>query len=157
MPSYQYRNFLCKDKIDLLMQKRRKSIANALELHFSCINPSRWHSHFIFITRMLRPRIKVFILLMKISSLAVPQVVKMPNSGPTSDEKISSKWQFHFSVSEMGSCWSVGVFYFRLLQVCMRSSSVDILSQHNQPPLSPHKLSDHHTKLHRKTTHQKFK
>ena len=33
----------CWDHIDGLMQERCNSIANALELHLSCTNPSTWH------------------------------------------------------------------------------------------------------------------
>ena len=33
----------CNDHVDGLMQKRRNSIASALELHLFCIKPMRWH------------------------------------------------------------------------------------------------------------------
>ena len=45
MPSYQYRRIHCGHKIDGTMQERCNSIANALELCLSCINPLRWSYH----------------------------------------------------------------------------------------------------------------
>ena len=42
MLSYHYRDLHIKDKIDGLVQERCNSIANALELHISCTNSSRW-------------------------------------------------------------------------------------------------------------------
>ena len=48
--SYQCRNSHYKGKIEGLVQERRNSSANALELRLSCTNPLRWsHDHFIFI------------------------------------------------------------------------------------------------------------
>ena len=37
--SYQYSDSHCIDKMDGLVQERRNSIANALELRLSCTNP----------------------------------------------------------------------------------------------------------------------
>ena len=47
------------DYIDGLMQERRNSIANALELRRSCTKPSIWNAYFsaIFLSRSGRPRL----------------------------------------------------------------------------------------------------
>ena len=39
---FRYRYSYYADQIDGSVQERRNSIANALELHLSCTNPSRW-------------------------------------------------------------------------------------------------------------------
>ena len=44
----KYSSFITRrDNIDGLMQGRRNSIANALELHLSCTNPSRYAWHYV--------------------------------------------------------------------------------------------------------------
>ena len=48
-----FRNY----EIDVLLQERRNSIANVLELRLSCINPSRWH--YLVRKRNHVPRINV--------------------------------------------------------------------------------------------------
>ena len=60
---YQYRNFDHLHKMDGLIQERRNSIANTLELHLSCTNPSKWsYCHLIFIMAIPVPGQMVFIL-----------------------------------------------------------------------------------------------
>ena len=54
--SYQYRDSHYQDKIDRLLQERRNSIANALELRLSCTNPSRWSHRLIFVIGIPIPR-----------------------------------------------------------------------------------------------------
>ena len=60
--SYQNKNYHFQDKIDGLVQERRNSIANALELHLSCTDPSRWSQYrLIFIMGIPIPGKMMFI------------------------------------------------------------------------------------------------
>ena len=66
MLSHQYDDSHYTDEIDGLVQERRNSIANALELCLSCTNPLRWpHDHldYLFNWNIPAPRNAAFFLL----------------------------------------------------------------------------------------------